>query len=487
MGCPLETRRTALPLVADRAAERLHRVRARVAHKEIEPRVRRVGLRHAAANLERQRAAPLRRLDKRRERHPPGEGAAAGDVLDHVAHHQAGLGRRRLRQHDADGRILRPEQAPRRQPKTVERLELVVAVADKRRGCRWLRGRPQRDGHSLERRIGRIGRLAGQRLVHAAMARRAAVEPRDVAEIVVEREVGQPELIDLQRAVEGVEHRQFKHGLAGVGAAVGERLLQQGEFRPMIGHRLGGRVLVGGDPPHDRVEILAVGVGLLEVERRLFHLGPLRIGQLQEFHLAGDRGSVGDRKLIVGTILVEFGLPQLERAGEQVLAELRPLHDVGHPGEQVATQSEPALGIGLRGELVDVGRDQRGGLGVLRYRLHPGDELPGEAAVDVRPAGGREVVLEFPPLIGIRLRVLRGDPRSRRPGLEVPESAGVLLPWPIVVGREHQHRRQEEDDRRHGEDDVEDLQVVPGLFVGGHGWNVRGSVGKHGGRRPDPA
>ena len=57
---PLEARGTPLPLVADRAAERLHRVRARRAHEQIEPRMGGVGLRHAALDRELERLAPRR-------------------------------------------------------------------------------------------------------------------------------------------------------------------------------------------------------------------------------------------------------------------------------------------------------------------------------------------------------------------------------------------------------------------------------------------
>ena len=55
--CPLETRRTPLPPVADGAAEVFHWVRARISDKQVEPRMGGVGLRHPAADGERQRLA----------------------------------------------------------------------------------------------------------------------------------------------------------------------------------------------------------------------------------------------------------------------------------------------------------------------------------------------------------------------------------------------------------------------------------------------
>ena len=82
---PLEARGAALPLVADRAAEVLHRVRARIAHKEVEPGMRGVWFRHAAADGERQRLAPRWRVEQGRDGHLASQRLASVHLFDHVA------------------------------------------------------------------------------------------------------------------------------------------------------------------------------------------------------------------------------------------------------------------------------------------------------------------------------------------------------------------------------------------------------------------
>ena len=142
---PLEARRAALPLVADRAPERLHRVRAGGAHEQVEPRVGGIGLWHAAADRHPQRTAPLRRLDEVGHGGVAGQRLAAVDVDDHVAGGQSGHGGGRLGQHGEHGRILGPEQPPRGEVEAVEVLELLVPVS-RDGGCRGrFRRRGERD------------------------------------------------------------------------------------------------------------------------------------------------------------------------------------------------------------------------------------------------------------------------------------------------------------------------------------------------------
>ncbi|MFN9953808.1 MAG: hypothetical protein ACK55I_11980, partial [bacterium] len=104
-----------------------------------------------------------------------------------------------------------------------------------------------------------------------------------------------------------------------------------------------------------------------------------------------------------------------------------------------------------------------------RHGADLGDELRRKRWIEIRPAGVGQRGLQAGRLLGEGLRVLLGDPGRGRPGLEVAEAAGVLLPGPVVVGRQHEHRGHEQHDRRHGERHVQDLEVPPGLFGCGHG------------------
>ena len=73
--------------------------------------------------------------------------------------------------------------------------------------------------------------------------------------------------------------------------------------------------------------------------------------------------------------------------------------------------------------------------------------------------------------------------KHRRMKLDIPNAfakAGSIpgIRTPIVVDGQHQHRGQQEKDGRHAEDDVQHLEVTPGLFCGRHLFSSVWGVGR---------
>ena len=201
---PLETRGTPLALVADRAAEVLHRMRTRIAHEEVEPRMGGIGLRHSPTNLDFQRRAPGGRVEQCGHCHLAGRHPPSRNLFDHVARLQAGNGSccRRLgilvkrhgsgRQHHSHRGRVGHEGAASGQPESIDRLKSLVlttafpGLGDHLPGRIGL-GRGEREHDRFGFRIGRLLRQPRLGLVHPAMAGDAAIESRDITEVVVER------------------------------------------------------------------------------------------------------------------------------------------------------------------------------------------------------------------------------------------------------------------------------------------------------------
>ena len=92
----------------------------------------------------------------------------------------------------------------------VEILELSVAVTLHHQWFGSLGGRGQRELDGLLLGVGRIGRSARSRLIHPLVAGNAPVEAGDIAEIIVNRQLGQPDLVDAEGSVKGIEHWKFE-------------------------------------------------------------------------------------------------------------------------------------------------------------------------------------------------------------------------------------------------------------------------------------
>ena len=456
--------------MADCATESLHGVGAGRSDEEIETRVGGVGLRDAAPDRELERAAPLRRPDERRDSCLARERLAAVDAGDDIPRHQAGDRRRRSGDDEADRRIGGIEQTVGGEVESVELLELGVAIPlNGRRGSARFGSRGERDGDVALFAVGRLGGSTGKRFVHSLVAGNAPVEARDIAEIIVERQLRQPDLVDPQWSVEGIEDRQFEECLAGVRSPVLERLGQLSDLVAMVSEILRRGILDRRDVAERRFEGLAMGV---------CHL--VGLGGLDDLHLLGlgDRFEgvearlgriLGDGQFVIGPALVKLRLPELQLSGEVVLTELRPLGDVAHPLDQVATDRQSLAGIGLRHESIDVGLDEIGGNGVFVNRPGPLEKRRRQRRGDRRAAGVGEGRLEFGGLRGVGLGGHLRDPGRCRPRFEFAEALLVFLPGPVVVGREHRDRRQQQHDRREAEDDVQQFQIAPGLFCGRHG------------------
>ena len=78
------------------------------------------------------------------------------------------------------------------------------------------------------------------------MTGRAAVKASNFPKIVIDREVWQPNLVNAQRTVEGVEHRQFEQRLANVWSPLLQRLGQEQQFLAVVGKLFGSRIFAAG-------------------------------------------------------------------------------------------------------------------------------------------------------------------------------------------------------------------------------------------------
>ena len=365
------------------------------------------------------------------------------------------------------------EQAAWRQLEAIHRLQLVVAVARHNRRLRRCLGRSQRDRERPLLGIGRVGRCPGHGLRHSLVARRAAIKAGDIAKIVVQRELRQPDLVDPQRSIERVEHRQLQQALADVGRFVGEGFFQERHPLPMVSQRLSHSIFFRRQRAKDRLQSLAVGIGCLHGEGRLRNFGPLRVGQRQQCSPSGLGGLVGNRQFIVGPRLVEPSLSELERPGEIVFAKLCSGGDVKAPLQQVAPQNKPFAGVRLRSQTIDIQLHEIGRLNISRHRPHLRHKRLHERSIKVGPPRCRQRFLEFASLFLILSRCLLVDPRGRRPGLEAAKFPLIFFPRSVVVGRQHHHGGHEQHHRRHRKHHMEQFEASPGLFCCRHGLNAK--------------
>ena len=434
-----------------------------------------VGLGDAASDRELERTAPLRRPDERRHSGLPRECLAAVDAGDDIPRHEAGHCRGRSGDNEADRRISGVEQTIGGEVEAVELLELGVAIPlNGRRGSAWLGGCGEGDGDGALFAIGRLGGGTGERLVHSLVAGNTPVEARDIAKIVVERQLRQPDLVNPQRAVEGIQNRQFEERLAGVWGPVFERLCQLTDLVAVVSEILSRGILDRRDVAERRFEGLAMGVGDLIDLDGLDDLLLLRLGNRFEGVETRLWRILGNGQFVVGPALVELRFPKLQLSGEVVLTELRPLGDVAHPLDHVAPDCQPLAGVGLRHQPIDVDLDKISGNGVFVIRPGALEKRRRQRRGDGRAAGIGEGRLEISRLRGVGVGAFLRDPGRSRPRLKLAEALLVFLPGPVVVGREHRDRREQQHDRREAKDDVQQFQTVPGFFCGRHGSGSEG-------------
>ena len=236
----------------------------------------------------------------------------------------------------------------------------------------------------------------------------------------------------------------------------------------MVGEGLGGGVFAGRELPQRRFERLAVRVGRLVFQRGGRHLGSLGIREGEQAVELFLRGVVGHGELVVGPILVELGLPQLQLPGGQVFAKLGPLGDVAKPLEQISPQREPLSGVGLLEQHVDVELGPVGRFGVGGHRPHLLEKRLHERRVEIGPPGVGEGRIEFSRPLLVAARVLLVDPCRGGPGFERPELALIFLPRPIVVGSQHGDGGRKQQHGCHAKHDVQRFEIPPGLFGSRH-------------------
>ena len=198
----------------------------------------RIGLRRPPPDLEFQRAAPPGCFEQGIKGDRPGHCSPTRHLDDHVSRQKTGRrGRRRrlggivifrgcCRQHNIDRGGFGVEHAPLREPQPVESLEGVVVATRPTGGpgprlgdepLRFFGGR--RAQQNRDCLFGGVGRVLGrprQRGIHPPVAGDAPVKPGHLTEVVAQREIGQPDLLDPQRTIEGIEHRHLEGRLSPI-------------------------------------------------------------------------------------------------------------------------------------------------------------------------------------------------------------------------------------------------------------------------------
>ena len=258
---PFERRGAPLPVVADRAADVGHLVRAERTDEQIEPRMAGVRIGQAAPHRQLQGLTPLDVFEQLGIDLRLALNLHIIDGLDDVADFELGLGRGRLGADHADHRLVEIEQSllGKLQSKNfleqfVKRFVAVVRSSGSFAQPAGLGRGAHRQHHRVPRLIERLDRRAGRRLVHRQVAIRAAIEAGHVAKIVVDRQLGQPDLIDLSSA-KRVEDRQADHLAHGLILAIVESFLELDPLVDQVVQRFLGVGFVRGHLGHDRFQV----------------------------------------------------------------------------------------------------------------------------------------------------------------------------------------------------------------------------------------
>lgn len=101
------------------------------------------------------------------------------------------------------------------------------------------------------------------RFRHAHVACAATVESGHFLEVVVPRQVGQPAVVDLQRAVERIEDRQLDQLFAEIHSVFFGRALQLLLVELVLAEGLVGIVFGGGDEAANAFHLLALSGGFV--------------------------------------------------------------------------------------------------------------------------------------------------------------------------------------------------------------------------------
>jgi len=261
--------------------------------------------------------------------------------------------------------------------------------------------------------------------IDAEVAGHAAVEARDVLEVVVDGKIGEGELVDLQRGIEGVQHGQRAKPVIALPAfLLGELFLEVEVRAQLLDEILRGffRFFYGILVAQEVFHLLLVGVGLgLGFFEAAFEIGDL---------LAQRLGPIRVRSVLVNL--------DIEEAFARV--------EVGLDGAGPVVAADDG---GL--ELVDVILD------LVQFVLVSFEPRVGPVECGL---GGNQVARVGHPVEGEALG---------HQGFDVAESTLLFLPFAIVVVREHPHDADQQEQAGHAEDRVQRFLVAIGLVAGCHG------------------
>jgi len=253
-------------------------------------------------------------------------------------------------------------------------------------------------------------------LVDGQVTRRAPVHLRHPRKVHIVDDVGQDDLLDLQRRRHEVGHRRVAQ--QGLRQARRDDVEARGEAT-LLGLHVVDLLLDLGDLPgvlaKFRLHVLLLGLGFL----------PLQVELVDLF-----------------AKLVDLGFHPLRARLLRVTRDL-----VGIPVDVVLRFRElVVLGVAIEtrvhvGELV---------LQFVDLRLVRFDVLPGR----------RQLLLELLLLTRVDTLLRRGELLSRHLHLELGEAALGVLPLAIEVVPHHPDRADEQHDARRGKDDVQEVDVV---------------------------
>ena len=236
----------------------------------------------------------------------------------------------------------------------------------------------------------------------------------------------------------------------------------------MVSQSLGGIVFGNANRTQRFFEFFTVSGGGLHFKCggvdlvRCLSGNRLEAAQPRFFRLAGDG------QLKISACFVELRLEQFQASRQLIFTIDATINDVLEPLEEIPSQHKPLIRIGGGSELLHVCGRLLCRFSVFCHGFGSGQERSRERRVKVGPADIGESQLQFFGTLGERTGLLLCDACSGRPRFEVTELSLVLLPRTVVVRHEHGDRRNKQGDGRHTEDDVQHLEIAPGLFCCGH-------------------
>jgi hypothetical protein len=310
------------------------------------------------------------------------------------------------------------------------------------------------------------------------VASRAAVEAGDVGKVIIDRQFGEPDLLDFQRPAEGIDDRQGEDGVGDFGEDVDPFVagfFQLIECGLLIFKRFARLALAAHDIADDVLQVEPLFFGDFDELVLSVDLVPGFLDLLLDlFELLGSE-LVADAQLVLTAIDVEEGGLEFLLAQEVVLAKAGVGHELFEFADQLRTpllDERRIFGFG-RGQEILVRFVDRIEIWRFGVALLGGVDERLLEVVDLLPRGdfvlgvyqGRPVVGQLM-LVLIVFRLL--DARFDAPRFDVAELALEPLPLAMVIGRQHPDRGQQHQHGADGEDQVHPFGITPDLFRSRH-------------------